>query len=296
MHTNTQGWPNQQASHLPPCTHPACSMCTAGGSVDEHCTRCCSGICTWEPMHHPHCWWTGTMLCKDAVVKNHTRHMKILKECAKHDQQYNAQLYTPQARIRTAPTTPSHTKALQHTSQPDSPTGHWFQHTTKATPRSGHVSSGTPKRNAQDLDRILQRVSTLVAPAPIDPHADEPRETVLPPALAAQFSPLARSATQLLVHYSAGAGTGTASGAASTSACAPPAAVGPCAEDALCGVYIPPWQGGDEEDGTPFAYGSPLARGASGGGVAHAQGPFGAFQEAYRPAAVSLMRRLFGRA
>ncbi len=105
------------------------------------------------------------------------------------------------------------------------------------------------------------------------------RETVLPPALAAQFCPLARSVSQLMVHCAV----------PSTSAAADPT------RDALCGVYIPPWEGPDDDDDgeTPFAYGSPLARGASGEVVA--LGPFGLFEQTYRPVARKWMKLIFGR-
>lgn len=145
----------------------------------------------------------------------------------------------PQARVRIPP--PGDPSKLA-VSQPDSPTGHWFQN--------------TPTR-LRDVDSILQRVSTLVAPSPIDP-VDERRETVLPPALAAQFSPLGRSASLL-----------------------PPVEV-VITPDTLCGVHIPPRQL-EEHDVTPFASASPSPR--RGGALS-------AFGDEYRPVAAKAVQRV----
>lgn len=128
-------------------------------------------------------------------------------------------------------------------SEPDSPTGHWFQN--------------TPTR-LRDVDSILQRVSTLVAPSPIDP-ADQ-RETVLPPALAAQFSPLGRSVSLL------------------------PAAVQVPTADTLCGVHIPPRSLVDD-DVTPFASASPSPRRGRGGALT-------AFGDEFRPVATKAVQRV----
>lgn len=153
-----------------------------------------------------------------------------------------------QARIRLPPAAPKATPKATPGSQPDSPTGHWFQNTT-------------PTR-LRDVDSILARVSTLVAPAPIDPCA--PRaETVLPPALAAQFSPLGRSASLL-------------------------PAVGAAPGDTLCGVHIPPRSWVDVDvDATPFEGASPSPR-----RVAVQGGALTAFGEAYRPAASRVMSKV----